>query len=84
MVGWFLVGVGVIAFFVAAAWLRDDVQQLTAAISGIGLLLYGILFVIIGQVVSCFVEIEKNTRLTYTSLRRLRTVQLKGRPNSFV
>ena len=73
MVGWFLVGVGVIAFFVAVV-LREDVQQLTAAISGIVLLLYGFPFVIIGQVVSCFVEIEKNTRLTYTSLRRLRTV----------
>ena len=65
--GWFLCAAAVIAFFIGFTDVED---QARAALLGGGIIvfIYALLIVAFGQLISCFVSIEKNTRATYKIL----------------
>ena len=71
--GWLLVTIGVLAllfFLLKISDVRASDLTILYFIGGGGfvLLLNGFFSVVFGQLVSCFVEIEKNTRMTYEKL----------------
>jgi len=69
-IGWIIVIIGVIVFFVGFANLEfDGALGISAILGGIFISILGIGMVIGGQLVSCFVSIEKNTRSTYEILK---------------
>ncbi len=65
--GWFIVFLGIICIVGGIG----SGEEIGFAIAGGGLILIimGIIMVVTGQVISCFVSIEKNTRLTYELLK---------------
>ena len=65
--GWAAVILGLFGVLIVLATLRQT--GIIAVIGGIYVILSGILIVTLGQVISCFVAIERNTRLTYKSLK---------------
>ena len=65
--GWFIVFLGIIAIIAGIA--SRQTTGFAAAIGGVITALMGISFIVSGQVVSCFVSIEKNTRETYEILK---------------
>jgi hypothetical protein len=65
-VGWFILVVGII---VIIGVLIDYIEFL-GALGGLLLIGIGLGMVVSGQVVTCFVAIEKNTRATYEALKQ--------------
>lgn len=65
--GWILVTLGIVAFI---GGLLSGVDE-GFLIAGVGVIIFiiGILVVVFGQLISCFVTIEKNTRITYEILK---------------
>ena len=69
--GWLIIAAAGICFLFAIYGLsiKSDLW-IAFMIAAPSLILFGIPFVVSGQVISCFVEIEKNTRLTYQNLTK--------------
>ncbi len=65
--GWFVVLIGIIAIIVGLA--SGEEAGFGIAGGALILIILGISMVISGQVISCFVSIEKNTRATYKLLK---------------
>ena len=65
--GWVLVVLGL--FGILSGLVTSGPARILAVIGGIYVITYGILIVASGQAISCFVAIERNTRLTYKLLK---------------
>ena len=66
-VGWFIILIGIISIIAGLA--SGDESGFAIAGGALFFIISGIGMVISGQVISCFVSIEKNTRATYELLK---------------
>ena len=67
--GWFLCVVAIIAFFFGFADVQDEIRPMLFG-GGIFTFICALIIVAFGQLISCFVSIERNTKATYHILSK--------------
>jgi len=70
--GWILVLAGSVTAIIAGLLILEDGPggEVFVLLGGLVAVLIGFSYIVFGQLISCFVEIEKNTRTTYQMLER--------------
>ncbi|PIS27843.1 MAG: hypothetical protein COT43_08455 [Candidatus Marinimicrobia bacterium CG08_land_8_20_14_0_20_45_22] len=69
-IGWIITGIGLLALLVGLLYLAQGDSATVTLISGVIGVITGIMWIAIGQSISCFVAIEENTRKTAVLLAR--------------
>lgn len=67
-VGWIAVALGLLVVFIGLVLPNNGAARFFPIIAGLVLIGFGFPLIIFGQVISCFVSIERNTRATYEVL----------------
>lgn len=70
-IGWVITGIGLIAIILGfSGMLAGESFSSITLIPGIGCIISGIMMIAAGQLISCFVAIEENTRKTVNLLKK--------------